>query len=605
MNFNKIYLKFFTRQNISFQLLSIFIFAIFLPVTSLGIFVYSFARGEIMKNYEILTVSEANRIRSILLTTTMPLYDISLSFLQDADLKQLLSTEYKSDGEALSACAAFDKFSDVFARNPSLSQVRLYADKDLLRGVTDQQHFFSIDDEIKKKDWYQRSLVTAGSFWQTSFRTDRFKNQFWELAYYVRIPNLKNNSSAVLEMTISDNYLHNLIHNSNSDVYVSVNQDPLFYATNRQYAGSGFPAELDYRLTSFNYTGKLKIDQKKSVSTIVTLTPYRTSDRIYILTADMSAIPYLNKISLAFALIMLFAILIPAGIIFVFTGYFSARVHTLRLAMYKASNNDYQIVDSVQGDDELSNAFADLKHMIEKIKKAEATVYEVQIREQYFSNQQQKMELKLLASQINPHFLYNTLETIRMKAFSEGNHEVANAIKLLGKSMRYVLNNTKTTATTLDKEVDYIQTYLSILKLRFGNRLNYSIQVDPSILLSHYKVLPLLLQPIVENAVLHGIEETGQEGFILIQIKKLENNVLSARVFDNGAGMTKQKLNEVRRKIESPSLQDNQGIGLYNINNRIKLFYGQQYGLSIKSCFNRGTLVTWRIPLNNLWEEKK
>src|SRR5699024_7047973 len=153
---------------------------------------------------------------------------------------------------------------------------------------------------------------------------------------------------------------------------------------------------------------------------------------------------------------------IPAIIIWLYSGYFSARINTLRLAMYKVSNNDYEIVNSIQGDDELTAAFHDLKVMVENLKSAQAQIYQARLQEEMLLNQQQPMQMKLLAIQINPQFLYNTLETIRMKAFSQRNRDVANAIKLLGKSMRYVLSNTKTAATTLDKELDYIDTYLAI-----------------------------------------------------------------------------------------------------------------------------------------------
>lgn len=170
--------------------------------------------------------------------------------------------------------------------------------------------------------------------------------------------------------------------------------------------------------------------------------------------------------------------LVSGSIVLLYATYFSGRINTLRLAMYKVSNNDYEIVDTIRGDDELTATFRDMKTMVKKLKNAEAEIYKAQIREQMIENQQQQMELKLLANQINPHFLYNTLEAIRMKAFVEGNKEVATAIKLLSKSMRYVLSNTQTTSTTLEKELDYIATYMAIMKLRFGSRINYDLRIE-------------------------------------------------------------------------------------------------------------------------------
>ena len=191
-----------------------------------------------------------------------------------------------------------------------------------------------------------------------------------------------------------------------------------------------------------------------------------------------------------------------------------------------------------------------------------------------------------------------------MKAFAEGNREVATAIKLLGKSMRYVLNNTKTTATTLDKEIDYIKTYLAIQKMRFGERLNYTIRIDRHLDLTQYQILPLLIQPIIENAVSHGLEDTGKEGHVILKIFRSKDDLLIADVFDNGIGMSPEKLKDVIDHLDIPQPESDHGVGLYNINNRVHLFYGKSYGLSLHSRPGFGTLITLTIPLLNLTEDE-
>ena len=138
-------------------------------------------------------------------------------------------------------------------------------------------------------------------------------------------------------------------------------------------------------------------------------------------------------------------------------------------------NEDYDFKEMVRGEDELSEAFSDLEVMVQNIKEKDAQMYKVLLKEQELTNEQQKMEFKMLASQINPHFLYNTLETIRMKAYTVGDREVATAIKLLGKSMRYVLENNGTAFTALKEELDYIEIYMKIQKLRFTDKFDYEL----------------------------------------------------------------------------------------------------------------------------------
>lgn len=539
-----------------------------------------------------------------MLTTTLPFYDIYESLAQDEALKTLLTKQYDTDDEVLAALNQYSRLKELLAANASLSTIKIYTQPGMLRSVSDQQFFVPIDEAVRSQDWYSKAISNSGNFWKSGIRTDSRKNSYWELSYYCHIPLPESGTYAILVMTVSNNHLRSLIKDSSSRVYISVNEDPVFYSSIRRHEGTSFPVSIDYTAPYYSETGNMEIKGTRVLTSVVSLTPYRTEDMIYILSADTNALPYIRQTNIAFILVLLFAIFIPALIFIFFTKYFSARIQTLRLAMHKVSNNDYEIVDLVQGDDELSAAFDDLKTMVEKIKSAEGEIYMAQIREQNFSNQQQQMELKLLINQINPHFLYNTLETIRMKAFSDGNKEVATAIKLLGKSMRYVLNNTKTSSTTLSKEIDYTVTYLSIQLLRFEDRLSYTLTLDNTINPDSYQILPLLLQPIVENSISHGIEPTGKKGHIIIRIRAVEKEILVADIYDNGLGMTKEQLKTVRSGLLLPPKRGEHGIGLYNINNRIKLFYGSKYGLTIKSKKNFGTLVTLKIPLYNLLEEE-
>ena len=271
--------------------------------------------------------------------------------------------------------------------------------------------------------------------------------------------------------------------------------------------------------------------------------------------------------------------------------------------MHRASQGNYDIVDSFHGKDELSETFRDLQSMIEEIRRKDALFYQTQLREKALENQQQQMEFKMLASQINPHFLYNTLETIRMKAFTAGNRDVAGAIKLLGKSLRYVLDNTGTVSTSLEREVSYIQTYISIQQMRFGDRIRYCEDIQPGLDLCAYRILPLLIQPIVENAISHGLEDKEKGGLICLRIFESEDTYLVIEVSDDGVGMDARTLEQLRQRITEKDTTRTRSIGLYNINQRIRLCYGSDYALEIHSNPGRGTTVSIRLPLCKILEE--
>ena len=373
-----------------------------------------------------------------------------------------------------------------------LASLRLYAPEELMENVAPNRYILPFTEEIRDSRWYQKSTEISGNFWISDIRTGQNEVTYWELHYCCRIPLPRKNAYAVLVMSVSNDYLRSLISNQNYQIFINVNEEPVFISSDRHYAGRPFPLELseeteDSRTGSFllypqDAGAHPDLDAGETViGSYAEATLYHSSDQLHIFVADPNAVGTTRHLLEVFIGIMALALLISAVIIFLYATYFSSRINTLRLAMYKVSNNDYEIVDTIRGDDELTETFRDMKTMVQKLKSAEARIYEAQIREQMITNQQQQVELKLLANQINPHFLYNTLEAIRMKAFVEGNRGVANAIKLLSKSMRYVLGNTQTTSTTLDKELDYIATYMAIMKLRFGSCINYALQLpDPA-----------------------------------------------------------------------------------------------------------------------------
>ena len=605
MKFDRLNFSFFSRQKVGRQLGTLYIFTILLPVVLLSGIIYLFSYRQITENYTHLSELQARQVRSVFTTTTLYLQNIYDSVATNDDLRALLMTDFASLGELETALNGYTKFfEEILENNASISSLKLYADEDFFQGSPGVSYFYPLTDTEKQTGWYKRASTEPGNFWKSDVRIGQYDIPYQELTYYCRISLPRTGSFAILVMTMSNDHLRSLIDENEYDIYVSVNTDPVFLCTDRAYAGSRFPLDTA-DMSSRQESGRMKIRGENTIACATYITPYASDDRIYILVASSNALSHIHRVGLIFLLTVFLALAISALLIYLYTRYFSARIQTLRLAMHKVAHNDYEIVNSIQGDDELTATFTDLKSMVSTLKENQAKIYEAQIREQVLYNQQQQMELKLLTSQINPHFLYNTLETIRMKAFAEGNREVANAIKLLGKSMRYVLNNTKTTHTTLDKEIDYVRTYLAIQKLRFETKFDYKILIDEKLDPSRYQILPLLLQPIVENAVSHGLRDMQQGGHIIIKIFRTPEDRLTADVFDNGTGMTAEELDSVIRHLDIPQPESDHGVGLYNINNRVHLFYGKEYGLTIKSRPGEGTLVTLTIPLVNIMEEEE
>ena len=592
--------KVFHKTQVKKQLYFIYYSAILIPILIIGFFLILYTRKLLLDHYQNQVEADNSRVKSIMFDVTTSVYNISDEIFNDKNLQNLLATRYNSKQEADRSCINYTKVKNYINKYTFISSIEIYT---INPTIYKYASIIPVTEEIAKKDWYQHGIQHADITWRSYTSIDSWNHASQELSLIRRIPIISTKEYAVLIIKISNNYLKNRIQRNSLFNSVSVNKDPVFFSTQRNLSGQFLTIPIDYGKSQYQFSGQLSYDDKKSIANISTLLPYSSKDRIYIATLDFAALSDINNIILLCTATIILGSALPVIFIVQFTNKFSARIVTLRGEMHKVSRGDYHIIDDFKGEDEISEVYSDLKVMIRSIQQMDARMYEAKLQEQVLKNQQQKMEFKMLSSQINPHFLYNTLETIRMKALTEGNPEVANVIKLLGKSMHYVLENTGTSSTTLKKELDYISIYLTIQKLRFNDRVNYTLNVADNMILEDYQILPLLLQPIVENAILHGLEGTENRGQIVIEVKTNGDELLLIDISDNGLGMTKEELDELTNSINERNKKSTSSIGLYNINQRIKLFYGEAYGMSIKSSPLEGTLVSLTLPLHNVMEE--
>lgn len=212
-------------------------------------------------------------------------------------------------------------------------------------------------------------------------------------------------------------------------------------------------------------------------------------------------------------------------------------------------------------------------------------------------------EYRALQNQINPHFLYNTLEAIRSDAICEGADHIANITEALATFFRYTISNVNS-MVTLEAELNNTENYFAIQKFRFGDKINLEINTeDEEGMFNAYQVPKLTLQPIIENAILHGLERKVGHGTIEIDFVTTGERLI-IKVTDDGVGMEESVLNRINERLNKISseglIQDEKqkgGIALINVNNRIKLQFGEKYGLRLFSIKKFGTSVEVTLPL--------
>ncbi|MBD5462611.1 MAG: sensor histidine kinase [Lachnospiraceae bacterium] len=213
-----------------------------------------------------------------------------------------------------------------------------------------------------------------------------------------------------------------------------------------------------------------------------------------------------------------------------------------------------------------------------------------------------QIDVSALQGQINPHFLYNVLECIRGQALVYQVPEIADTTEALSKFFRYSINTRSDTVTILE-ELENVRNYIKIQQFRFKNRISLEILFDDQDNQVLSGLIPKLsLQPIVENAIEHGFAHKSEDNQICIEVIRTKKHV-NIRVSDNGSGMSREKLEKLKEKMYAKALPDggkdsmHNGIALYNVNRRLQLYFGEEYGMSVSSVENMGTDFEIYIPL--------
>jgi two-component system, sensor histidine kinase YesM len=291
------------------------------------------------------------------------------------------------------------------------------------------------------------------------------------------------------------------------------------------------------------------------------------------------------------------ALLFTIGIAYGFSRLMFKPIHKLKkgISNVKVGNFDFQLEST--SNDELGQLVISFNIMVYTIKTLILEKYEEQLA-------RKDAEFKYLQAQINPHFIYNTLQIISSMAVVYKVPDINKVSKSLARIMRYSLSATNK-AIGIKDEMEVLICYLDIQKLRFSEFLNYHMDIDDEVY--EYSIIKLVLQPIVENAVSHGIEPKGTNGIITIK-GKLEGNRIRIVIEDNGAGMDKTTIEKLLHIIHSENEHEvrdkpedgHNNIGLRNINQRLKLIYGAEFGIDIESIQGQWTRVSLVIPTQKL-----
>ena len=585
-NFNNI--KIGTKLFLSYLLI------VFLPLLLVGVLLISNMTKMAVENAIREASVNVDRAYTRINEVMKILMDVSYKLQMDKNLETLLFTDYKSNQEFFESHYQYMEFNSLINLYSSeIKEIKIYSENDTL---FETGQFLKVTPEVQNSEWYKK-VQEAGSriCWQYLF--DKNKNGYFLCLTRLLKANLfPIRDMGTLVISINSDYLYSLMKSEPYDIFFCDDRGNIIAAKDRDMMGRNIQEspiadiqDKDDDIWQIDYLGN------PSRAIVKTFEPGIYNGKFKII--SIVPVSHIKKQAYDAAflgiVIILSSLLLALLLIVVFTKAIGTRIRRLSQDMHIVAAGNFDIKPSVSGDDEIGRLARDLGTMVGGIKKLIDENNQINIQKNQLAIKQREIKLKLLANQINPHFLFNALETIRMNAHRKGDEEIAEVVMLLGKIMRKTMEASNE-LIPLESEMDLVKSYLKIQKFRYQDRINYDIYYENEEF-RNCKVLSMTIQPIVENAIVHGLEYKQGEGNISIGIVQ-KDGFLVITVEDNGEGMSKERLREVYQSLNETEDVPGKRIGLKNVHQRIKLFYGDEYGLKIYSEKDRGTRVEMVIP---------
>ncbi|GFZ96074.1 histidine kinase [Paenibacillus marchantiophytorum] len=508
--------------------------------------------------------------------------------LSNNDLKRYLALKNPADPEGLQLTNQISNYfqSIVASRNDIASILFAGSNGALVSERTASD--FKPYSELITQDWYAKASRSSGKVLISSSHVQHlYKDEYkWVVSISKPMPNpLPGAASGVLLVDLNYNVINDLCNQiqlgQRGYVFILDQAGDLIFHPQQQLIYSGLKSE-DMPTLMQAKEGTFPSPEKEQ-NKIYTVSTSSFGWKIVGVTYAGDLIGNKKDMQLASMMWGGIALIIALGISILLSITLTRPIKVLEAHMKQVEKGNFNIRVDVEGANEISKLSRTFNLMIGKIK---------ELMSQTLEDQEVKRisELKALQAQIQPHFLYNTLDSIIWMAEMGKVDEVVTMTSALSKLLRSSISKGEE-LIPIAVELQHIENYLTIQSIRYRNKFTYAIEVDPDI--QNRRILKIILQPLVENAIYHGIKHSPERGHIHITGRRLDG-MIELKVLDNGVGMSEEQLKTLMLKTRQA--ESGKGFGLHNVNHRIQLYFGEHYGLQFESEQEEGTSVTVRIP---------
>jgi len=592
-------------NNVSFKskLIIMFVFVSIIPLIFIEFFIY--------QNYSHNYENKVNQLLSGNLTQTQKLIEnniqsyknILIQIMTDEDMQLNLEMFNKSDYE--------------FVANEIRDRLRGYGFQDkYIRSIY-------ISNGNEKEVFYDNSASSNAnslySYGNKDIKTDIYHNCIASDDFYITSANLTDEFNQSRDYFIVSHRIKNIFSTApDLVVQIIVYEDVLseicgkdaYYNWQNQRSGMSFIIDENNKIISFpqkEYIGRniekpynnfinsifdkqydLDINTIKIGNTNWTLV--NSADKAYLFNDFYS----IEKVTV---IVTIISIIIVVLAVFIISFSITQGLKKIINAMKTVQLGDMDVKVNTDTKNELFILNNTFNNMMDHINKLVLALNDEKDKVIKHKTREKDAEIKALEAQINPHFLYNTLDSINWMAIDKKEYEISSMLKNLAMILRYSIDKSNKTVT-VKEEVEWLEKYLYVQSNRFTDKFKSSIQFDQDIL--DCRIKKLLLQPFVENSIIHGFDDETSDGLIMIKGKYEPDNKMKITIFDNGNGIDKETLDNIRAywKLDLDESADDKSehIGLFNVLSRIKLYYKNECDFLIESENGKGTKVTLTIP---------
>lgn len=567
--------KWFKNLNFQGKLVVGYLFLALIPMLCVTWYTYFNLRSILLEqSYDNINeeIEKMNQNFSMLLEPCLTTLDI---LYVDESLCGYLSQDYSRDSYEEMFYYIDRKITGIYLVNPSISRIRFYSSNSTL--PSDNYYFFNenvmADQERSHTRQAQGKVVLNGvnsPEGEMHLCLERLLNVY---------PQGKTES--ILSLEIESNLLNEFVktQNKTDTIFLTDSSGMILAASRPERVGKNIVQWMpdwkpaDKIQTEFTDEGADKI----GISTESSFETY-----IVMISDKEATLKNMKTVSGQMMFLIFLSAAVVMILILLYSKWLSDRVSKVMYAARKLGDGEFDYVLEDMGKDEIGqigDAFNVLNVRIQRL-----------IRENYEKKiKLQSEELNLMQEQINPHFLYNALSVISAMALRERGMQTVKSVKYLADFYRISLNKGKQ-ILSIQEEVELLKNYMKIQKLRFGSSIQVEYDIKKELLT--LKTIKLLLQPLVENSIHHG--RKSDEEVLMIRVRvQLDGERVCFSVEDNGVGIKQDKLEKLRSQLE----KFEEGYGLKNVHNRVRLTYGEEYGVKIESVFGKGTRVLVYIPI--------